>query len=143
MNTKELHEQYGLLTKSSQSLEGRNPFQYERCYSVGKNTVRIREDSGIWTSLAIVLNTYDKELPRFHTRFLVFRVHYKICWDILDGIISLREAFDVHSDEIVYIIEQGHYSSSPYDIMAFSRKDVPSFFVDELEKEKDKIDYIW
>ncbi len=137
MTTTELHERYGTLTKSGHYLEEPNPFHYNTIQWVGSNTVRINEESGCFDAFAIALAD-DKDINKLHSRFLIFRVPIAISFDILNGNISLREAFDKHSDSIVYIVEQSHYSSYPYDIMAFSRNDVPKMYVEELEKNKCK-----
>lgn len=137
MTNRELHERYGTLTKSGHYLKEPNPFHYYLLYWIGSNTVRINEEDDGFDAFAICLED-DKDLDKNHSRFLIFRVPISISFDIRNGIISIREAFDKDSDSIVYIVEQSHYSSYPYDIMAFSRNDVPQMYVDELEKDKYK-----
>jgi len=137
MTTRELHERYGLLAKSGYYLNEPNPFHYDTLYWVGYNTLRIDEDLSGLDAIAVGLSD-SKDLASNNHHFLVFRVPSNITDDILDGSISVREAYDKHSDDIVFIVEQSAYSYSPYDTMVLSRKDVPSVYVEELEKEKCK-----
>ena len=137
MNAKDFNDRYWKITKSGHYLRVPNPSHFKAVYAVGLNTISINEDYDYWYAIAIQLDI-DKDLDRNNSRYLVFRVSEDTRYDILLGDLSLREAFDKHSDSIVYIVEQNNYSYSPYETWAFSRNDVPSIYIEVLEKEKSK-----
>ena len=138
MEARDFYNFYAKRSKKdvNNNLEISNPFHFAASYGFyGCIKFRVNEESDFFSAIAVSLHNVTN-LPSNHSFFFIFRIPSDRLYDITCGDISLREAFDNFAESLVYVVQQSHYSSSPYDYWIFSRNDIPPSFIDELPAER-------
>ena len=138
MEARDFYNFYAKRSKKdvNNNLEISNPFHFAASYGFyGCIKFRVNEESDFFSAIAVILHNVTN-LPSNHSFFFIFRIPSDRLYDITCGDISLREAFDNFAESLVYVVQQSHYSSSPYQVWIFSRDDVPLNFIDELSAER-------